>query len=535
MPCSSMSIDRWVLENENIRPDLARFRGIYGHCATDKWSKFVMMHPWFEIPSNVQVPRTFARDELDVVYVDHMVRFVNLAAGTGVSLHRNDIPLFYLRDSLLGRRWNRFSEAARLLEAISIWHSSGFMVAAEDLLFTYNENSGLHCPAWDWWDISYFPAGILTPIPPCVYYFCDRILAATGKAAEFWDYVAQLEYAQLFAACWWHEAERGQRGYMIPEETIVWLEQKLGSDYVVDVEASNGRDPNCTKLSWVLARMQEVREAPRRSWHTVAFPNTQPPPSTFVRVQRGTVHLSDQVDHGLPWTRDLRTGRLQVDLDELRRTCDRRLQYFTGPSVTLRDLQWQGVIRMNRKRPPQGEYVRPAQHRRIASSPPTVHLPPVRESVPTRTQFRSESAPPVMHGHHARVSETRPSSQPEFQLPVVHVEPPPPRTRMTDNLNFAQQIVHTHLMQPTHRENHKQLVQSRQQTHRPIRGDRIHNPADDYKIRPFCDWDDEVLRRWIVQWEVRKGNGVPNPRQINAIQNELVNKRCTAMDLWMFK
>lgn len=78
-----------------------------------------------------------------------MVRLVDLAAGTAVELHRNNILLYYIRDPLLGRRWNNFSEAS-LLVAIGIWHFSVIMVAAEDFLFTYNENLGLHCRACDW-------------------------------------------------------------------------------------------------------------------------------------------------------------------------------------------------------------------------------------------------------------------------------------------------------------------------------------------------------------------------------------------------
>lgn len=45
VPCCNMALDRWVLENEDIRLDMTRFRWMYGHCSTDKWSKFAMLHP----------------------------------------------------------------------------------------------------------------------------------------------------------------------------------------------------------------------------------------------------------------------------------------------------------------------------------------------------------------------------------------------------------------------------------------------------------------------------------------------------------
>lgn len=109
-----------------------------------------------------------------------------------------------------------------------------------------------------------------------------------------------MEYAQLSPPCWSHEAERGQRGYIIPEDTIVWVEHKLGSEYVIVVETSNSRDVKCTKLSWVLSRMREERAAPRLARHTLNVTDTRLPHSTFVRVKRGTAHLYEEVDHGLP-------------------------------------------------------------------------------------------------------------------------------------------------------------------------------------------------------------------------------------------
>lgn len=53
------------------------------------------------------------------------------------------------------------------------------------------------------------------------------------------------------------------------------------------------------------------------------------------------------------------------------------------------------------------------------------------------------------------------------------------------------------------------MIYSREQARRTTMGWRIRNPAEEYKFRPFYDWDDEKIQRWIVQWEVKKGNCIP--------------------------
>lgn len=125
----------------------------------------------------------------------------------------------------------------------------------------------------------YFPAGVLTPIPPCAYYFSDRIRSSTDTEAKFEDYIPGIDYAQLFAACWWHEVESGRRWYIVPEETILWLVDQLRSHHVIYVETSNGSRASRTILSWMLEGMREAREAQIVAYHNVTFPATTLPAS----------------------------------------------------------------------------------------------------------------------------------------------------------------------------------------------------------------------------------------------------------------
>lgn len=120
-PCPNMSMERWVRNNDEIRPGLARFRRAYGQRSMDMWAEYEKLHPCFEVPQTVDLPRSFARGELDIIKVVHMAWFAKLAAWSGVRLYGNYIPLYYcLRDSFLCRHLNRFPEALGLLKAIKL-------------------------------------------------------------------------------------------------------------------------------------------------------------------------------------------------------------------------------------------------------------------------------------------------------------------------------------------------------------------------------------------------------------------------------
>lgn len=189
-----------------------------------------------------------------------MARFVELAAGSGVRLYMNEIPLYYLGDSLLGPRWNLFAEEPGLLKAIKVWYTTSLLVAGEYLVSKDHVDDGFHGLFWDWWKVYYFPAGILTPILPSIYYV-ERIRSDMGTELELWDYVSRAEYTQLFIAVWLQEAERGKGGSITAEGMRSWLEDKPGPDHVVDLETSNGQKVKCKTLSLVLEPMSKARES----------------------------------------------------------------------------------------------------------------------------------------------------------------------------------------------------------------------------------------------------------------------------------
>lgn len=87
------------------------------------------------------------------MYVDQMARFEKLVAGSGVLLYRNDIPLYYLRESLFRHRWNRFVQALGPLKAIYVWHKNVLRVQMEGLVFQENVDDPFDCVLLDWWTV----------------------------------------------------------------------------------------------------------------------------------------------------------------------------------------------------------------------------------------------------------------------------------------------------------------------------------------------------------------------------------------------
>lgn len=128
------------------------------------------------------------------------------------------------------------------------------------------------------------------------------------------------------------------------------LEDQLGLDHFVDVDTSNGQNGKFTQLSWPLERMREARTSSHLELHMASFRGTAVPPSYFVFVVRGIAHVYDSETWSLPCFPSTRTGRFEVDLDELRHATDPRLRFYTGPMVTLSDLQWQDAIIIHWKR-----------------------------------------------------------------------------------------------------------------------------------------------------------------------------------------
>lgn len=115
----------------------------------DMLVEYVKLHPWFEILPFHIILRSLARDEVEVLYVDDMARFVKLAADTSVRVYRKYEPFYYLRDSFLGRRWNRFTNATGLLKANNLWHTFGLLLPAEDLIFKDHDYKRCQRSEWD--------------------------------------------------------------------------------------------------------------------------------------------------------------------------------------------------------------------------------------------------------------------------------------------------------------------------------------------------------------------------------------------------
>ena len=92
----------------------------------------------------------------------------------------------------------------------------------------------------EWFDIIYFPAGMLCPASTVLYFYYNSIRSAREAERRFWAFILRAEYALLFTASWCNQAERGQRGYILLLETVDWLEQHLNLDMPIDADTTNG-------------------------------------------------------------------------------------------------------------------------------------------------------------------------------------------------------------------------------------------------------------------------------------------------------
>ncbi len=138
-----------------------------------QWIIFSLFHPWFKIPDSIPVGRTFARDELDLIYLDHMFHFVNLVEDQRTPVLQKDLPIYYLRDSLLGRRWNQFSQHRDITQAINFWHKFGLWIPHDSfetrMCTPITSLAKVHPRIFDYWTVLKFPAGV--PCPPTTVCF----------------------------------------------------------------------------------------------------------------------------------------------------------------------------------------------------------------------------------------------------------------------------------------------------------------------------------------------------------------------------
>ena len=62
------------------------------------------------------------------------------------------------------------------------------------------------------------------PNQPSVFYFPVEMQNTAPKFREMWQCIVMLEFTVGFVAAWWHEAAQGQRGWIVPLETVYWLQ-----------------------------------------------------------------------------------------------------------------------------------------------------------------------------------------------------------------------------------------------------------------------------------------------------------------------
>ena len=82
----------------------------------------------------------------------------------------------------------------------------------------------------DWWTPELFPAVVPYPTPPVLFYYHTYwVNAQTEQEMAFWKLTCELEHALLYAACWWQGASRYGRAVALNEDTIDWMEIRLGN------------------------------------------------------------------------------------------------------------------------------------------------------------------------------------------------------------------------------------------------------------------------------------------------------------------
>ena len=83
----------------------------------------------------------------------------------------------------------------------------------------------------------------------------------------------ELEYAVLFAACWWYEASRYGRAVVLLQETINWLRERL-HDLEIDPEGPSevsDDDRSPVSFTYVSQRMQDARNVHHEYQNRVQF------------------------------------------------------------------------------------------------------------------------------------------------------------------------------------------------------------------------------------------------------------------------
>jgi len=295
-PVLDMNYSRFVLNATNVRPDMKRFqeyRRTFGELdAVQRWRDFANGHPWFLIPGSLQCDRTFARDEMEVKYLDRMAEFIPTAAAKEGTITISDLPLLTVGDALLSRWWNRPRFEGHFVREAHWRKAYNLMIPFDSIDMKTRPRdvdalATVYPQTPHWWTDGYFPAGVPCPTPPSVFYFHGAMVnAQTDRERYVWETVLDLEFSLLYAATWWHTAARGHRAFILPLETIEWLGGRLG-DAPIDPDTRFGPNRQTTS-NWVQARMRDARAVPEGCNNVLEFPKTDLEPADFIWCGYGT-------------------------------------------------------------------------------------------------------------------------------------------------------------------------------------------------------------------------------------------------------
>ncbi len=579
-PVKLMKFDHFVLENPQIRPDMEYIRDADPKIQGRIWPRFSSYHPWFEIPSSIHVARTFARDELDAIYLDHMDNFVNLCEKRNVHLCNKDLPLFYLRDSLVGRRWNMFSQHRDITEAINYWHKFRLWIPHDTFEIQMSLSpqfmQDTHPQIFEYWSVLRFPAGVPAPAPPSLFYFYNRINDHVGQQAKFWEYVTTREYAYMFVSCWWHECERGQRAFIVPQDSIDWLTKCLSPPVLVDGETKNSSatsdsaEKNGTDSRYIIDRMIEARYASLHLRHTVRFPGTNLPPSYFVVCSRQTGHVLYNSPEPLVWVKSKTNSRLYVDCDTLRSMNDHRSDSFDNYTYSRTNM-WNHIFPLATR----DQFIQdmhPCLKDHLANFIRTEggvfkphycdrsddNMEPVSSGHVTDISRFCCVNPGAMQsrfyesvsGHNNFIPPAIPSED-RTQSPYLMnndnghmdtptssgstyvIQPPCQGNIQNDNqfYNFSGQLITSaeHQLRVQQRRVHASPSSTRPRelpirgTRYPFGSGRIEKRRDPNELRPFEYWDTQTLRNFAKTLLCSQGNDNPSAGQIAGLAQELWN------------
>lgn len=124
-----------------------------------------------------------------------------------------------------------------------------------------------------------------------------------------WSRIIEYEFSLLYAVSWWHEASRGHRAFVLPQDTVDWLHAHLG-DLIIDPDNSSS-PAGCTTMTWVAYRMEDAIRAPLKSRNTLGFPGTRLRPSQFLWAEKITGFINLNEVGGRSFFRTASDGRIR--------------------------------------------------------------------------------------------------------------------------------------------------------------------------------------------------------------------------------